>query len=159
MKKALLSVICCLLLLTGCKNNSNNDNLSNNETNNFTTQNKNIKGSDEKVSDIKVTINDNTYTLKLESNNTVEEFINLLPQEFIMNELNGNEKYVYMDNSLTANSSNPKHIEKGDVMLYGNNCLVIFYKSFDTSYNYTKIGHIDNIANLGHGSITVKFEK
>ena len=44
-------------------------------------------------------------------------------------------------------------------MLYGNNCLVIFYKSFDTSYSYTKIGHIDNLDNLGNGSITAKFEK
>ena len=111
------------------------------------------------MSDIKVIINDKTYTLKLENNNTVEEFVDLLPQEFTMNELNGNEKYVYMNNSLTTNQYNPKHIEKGDVMLYGDNCLVIFYKSFDTSYSYTKIGHIDNITDLGSGSITAKFEK
>ena len=145
MKKALLIVIFCLLL-TGCQNS-------------FTTQNNDIKRSDEKVSDIKVTINDKDYTLKLENNNTVEEFINLLPQEFTMSELNGNEKYVYMDNYLTINSYNPKHIEKGDVMLYGNNCLVIFYKSFDTPYEYTKIGHIDNLENLGNKSITARFGK
>ena len=76
-----------------------------------------------------------------------------------MDELNGNEKFVYMNNSLTTNSYNPNHIVKGDVMLYGNNCLVIFYKSFDTSYSYTKIGHIDNLDNLGNGSITAKFDK
>ncbi len=156
MKKELLIVICCLLLLTGCKNNSNNSNFNNNETNNFTTQNKDIKGTDEKVSDIKVIINDKTYTLKLENNSTVEGFINLLPQEFTMSELNGNEKYVYIDNSLTTNSYYPKHIKKGDVMLFGNNCLVIFYKSFDTSYSYTKIGHIDNLEDLGNESIIAK---
>ena len=44
-------------------------------------------------------------------------------------------------------------------MLFGNNCLVIFYESFDTSYSYTKIGHIDNLDNLGNGSIIAKFEK
>ena len=44
-------------------------------------------------------------------------------------------------------------------MLYGNNCLVIFYKSFDTLYSYTKIGHIDYLENLENGSITVKLEK
>ena len=159
MKKILIIVICCLLLFTGCKNNYNNDNINKNETNNSITQNNDINGSDEKMSDIKVIINDKTYTLKLENNNTVEEFVDLLPQEFTMNELNGNEKYVYMNNSLTTNQYNPKHIEKGDVMLYGDNCLVIFYKSFDTSYSYTKIGHIDNMTNLGNESIIVKFEK
>lgn len=36
---------------------------------------------------------------------------------------------------------------------------IIFYKSFDTSYSYTKIGHIDNLDNLGSENIDVKFEK
>ena len=40
-------------------------------------------------------------------------------------------------------------------MLYGNNCLVIFYKTFETSYSYTKIGHIDNLEDLGNEDITV----
>ena len=119
----------------------------------------NEKVSDEKVLNIKVNINNKTYNLSLENNNTVKEFINLLPQEFNMNELNGNEKYVYLDNSLTTNASNIKHINKGDVMLYGDDCLVIFYKSFDTSYSYTKIGHIDNLEDLGNSTIKVKFEK
>ena len=111
------------------------------------------------MSDIKVIINEKIYTIKLENNKTVEEFIELLPQEYTMNELNGNEKYIYLDNTLPTNSYNPNRINAGDVMLYGNNCLVIFYKSFDTSYSYTKIGHIDNLEDLGTGNITVKLEK
>lgn len=116
------------------------------------------KESEIKVSSINAIINGKSYKLNLDSNKTTEELVNLLPLELTMNELNGNEKYAYMDNSLFTNSYNPKHIEKGDVMLYGDNCLVIFYKSFDTNYRYTKIGHIDNLNNLGNGSITVKFE-
>ena len=111
------------------------------------------------MSDVKVTINDNTYTLVLENNKTAEEFYQLLPKDFNMSELNGNEKYIYMDNSLATSSYYPKHIEKGDVMLYGDDCLVIFYKSFDTNYSYTKIGHINNLDNLGKENIIVKFEK
>ena len=157
MRKILLITICSLLLITGCSNKS--DDTNNNEANNSTNEVIETKESDVKVSNIKVIISDKTYTLKLENNKTVEEFINLLPKEFTMNELNGNEKYIYMDSSLPTNSYNPKHINAGDVMIYGDNCLVIFYKSFDTSYSYTKIGHIDNLDNLGNGSITAKFEK
>ena len=83
----------------------------------------------------------------------------MLPVEYNMNELNGNEKYVNLDNTLTTNSYNPKHIEAGDIMLYGNNCLVVFYKSFDTQYSYTKIGHVENLSDLGKENITIKFEK
>lgn len=146
MKKIILILICSIFILTGCVNNSKN-------------YEKEIGESDVKVSEVKVTINDKEYIIELENNDTVNEFIKILPQEFIMDELNGNEKFVYMNNSLTTNSYNPNHIVKGDVMLYGNNCLVIFYKSFDTSYSYTKIGHITDLDNLGNGSITAKFDK
>ena len=145
MKKVLFIVICYLLLLTGCTNDStirNNDN----------------KGSEIKMSDIKVTISDKTYILKLEDNPTVKEFIHLLPKEFTMSELNGNEKYAYLDSSLPVFSYYPKRIEAGDVMLYGNNCLVIFYQSFNSSYSYTKIGHIDDLPDLGNSDLLVTME-
>ena len=106
----------------------------------------------------KIIINDKEYSINLENNETVKELIKLLPLDITMSELNGNEKYIYLDSTLSTNSSNPKHINSGDIMLYGNNCLVIFYKSFDTSYSYTKIGHIDNLPNLGKGDISVKIE-
>ena len=149
MKKVIIAliIVASLFITTGCNDN------------NIEKSNTNEKVSDEKVNNIKLTINNKTYNLILEDNNTVIEFINLLPQEYNMNELNGNEKYIYINSSLTTNSYNPKHIEKGDVMLYGDNCLVIFYKSFDTSYSYTKIGHIENLDDLGNGNIKAKFEK
>ncbi len=155
-KKLFLSFLIAvsLFIITGCdstKNESNNQN--NNQIENT------INESNEVISFVKVTINNKEYILNLEDNETARSFIDLLPQEYSMNELNGNEKYIYLDSSLPTNSSNPKHINSGDVMLYGNNCLVIFYKSFDTSYSYTKIGHIDNLDNLGNEIIKAKFEK
>ena len=122
----------------------------------------NTKDTNEKESNmenIKVNINGKIYNANFEDNETVKEFLKILPQEFTMNELNGNEKYIYMDTTLPTNAINPKHINKGDIMLYGNNCLVIFYKSFNTSYSYTKIGHIDNLDELDSNNVVVKFEK
>ena len=118
----------------------------------------NIKESDV-VDKINVTINGIKYEAYLEDNDTVKSFLNILPNEFNMTELNGNEKYIYLDTNLPSNPVSVKHINKGDVMLYGDNCLVIFYKSFDTSYSYTKIGHIENLNNLGNDSVLVKIEK
>lgn len=137
-----------------------NDNITN--ENNSLTNNKIVsKESEEKnkMIKIKAIINNNKYEVKLENNETVSKFLNLLPQEFNMNELNGNEKYTYLDTSLPTNSYNPKHIEAGDIMLFGNDCLVVFYKSFNTSYSYTRIGHIDNLADLGNKNIIIKFYK
>ena len=111
------------------------------------------------VHKLKITIDNKEYQIDLENNETVKEFINILPKTITMNELNGNEKYAYLDKSFKTNEYNPKTINKGDVMLYGDNCLVIFYKTFTTSYSYTKIGHIDNLPDLGNGSINVTIEK
>ena len=59
----------------------------------------------ENVTNINVIINNKKYNAQLEANKTVNEFLNLLPQEFNMQELNGNEKYVYMNYELSSNSS------------------------------------------------------
>ena len=111
------------------------------------------------ITNIYVTINGKTYDAKLEENETAQSFANMLPEEFQMNELNGNEKYVNLDNTFPTNSYYPKYIEAGDIMLYGSNCLVVFYKSFDTTFSYTKIGHIENLPDLGNKNITIKFEE
>lgn len=108
---------------------------------------------------IKVIIENKSYVANLEQNETVKEFLNMLPQEFDMSDLHGNEKYIYLDTKLPTNSYNPKRIEAGDIMLFGNDCLVVFYKSFDTTYSYTKIGHIENFDDLGSRDIKIKFEK
>ena len=79
-----------------------------------------------------------------------------------MNELNGNEKYHYLSSSLPTAAYQPGTIHAGDLMLYGNNCVVLFYETFNTSYSYTRIGAIDNPSGLasalGSGDVSVRFE-
>lgn len=105
-----------------------------------------------------IKINDIELNVILENNSTVNALLNILPLEIYMKELNSNEKYYYLDTSLPTNSKSIETIHAGDIMLYGDNCLVIFYETFNTSYSYTKIGHIDynNLKNLlGSGNIDV----
>ena len=160
MKKIVYSIliVICLFMVVGCNSKKDETNNQNNSTNQQESNNKS-NNSNEVIKSVKAIINGKEYVINLEDNETAKSFANLLPQELNMSELNGNEKYIYLDTALPTNSLNPKRINAGDVMLYGNNCLVIFYKSFDTSYSYTKIGHIDNLLDLGNGSITIKFEK
>ena len=118
------------------------------------------KGSENRVidntnSNIYILINNKEYVLKLDNNESANEFKKLLPLELSMSDLNNNEKYVYLDNKLVTNEYSPKVINKGDVMLYNDNCLVIFYKSFETNYRYTKLGHIDNLDDLNNESVKV----
>ena len=104
-----------------------------------------------------VTINGKKLEIQLENNPTAAAFLKMLPLELTMNDLNSNEKYVYLDKTLPTDSYNPGRVEAGDVMLFGDNCLVIFYESFDTEYSYTKIGYIDGLPELGDGDVVVEF--
>ena len=112
---------------------------------------------------IVLNVNGNSFTATLEDNDTARELLKRLPLNITMNELNGNEKYYYFTESFPTNSYSPERINTGDIMLYGDDCLVIFYEDFKTSYSYTKIGKIDNVDNLknvlGRGNITVSIDR
>ncbi|MBP6757345.1 MAG: hypothetical protein KA210_14480 [Bacteroidia bacterium] len=111
---------------------------------------------------IKITVNSQTFTATLFNNNSAKAFKEMLPLTINMTELNSNEKYYDLPNDLPTNSSNPETIKNGDLMLYSSKTLVLFYKTFSTSYSYTKLGTIDDVAGfasaLGSGNIIVTFE-
>lgn len=112
---------------------------------------------------MKMIINHKTFDIELYDNETVEVLYQQLPITITMDELNGNEKYYYFHQSLPTQTQSVGSIQTGDIMLYGNNCLVLFYKDFETSYQYTKIGHIkdtDGFAELlGTNSIEMTLQK
>jgi hypothetical protein len=111
---------------------------------------------------LKITIGTTSFTATLYKNASATTFKEKLPMRINMRELNGNEKYFDLPDRLPANASNPGTIQAGDLMLYGSNTLMLFYKTFSTSHSYTRLGRIDNPSGLadalGSGNPTVKFE-
>jgi hypothetical protein len=105
-----------------------------------------------------VSFNGEKREVALENNATAKSLLKMLPMELTMSDLNGNEKYAYLDEPLLTEEYSPQQIEAGDVMLFGDNCLVIFYESFETEYKYTKIGHIDELPEMGGGNVVVRLE-
>jgi hypothetical protein len=107
-------------------------------------------------------IGSETFTATLYENPTVAAFKAMLPLAVEMTELNGNEKYFHLATDLPVDAAKPGTIQAGDLMLWESRTLVLFYKTFRTSYSYTKLGRIDNASGLattvGSGSVTVRFE-
>jgi hypothetical protein len=101
------------------------------------------KGENE-MSKLSIKIDNQTFIATLYDNETTRELVKQMPLSINMNELNGNEKYYYLKQGLPTNSERIGNIKNGDLMLFGSDCLVLFYKSFSTTYSYTKIGYIDN---------------
>ncbi len=126
-----------------------------------------IESKDDKTIDamstkITIKVGDKTFVATLLDNPSTTAFNALLPITIAMTELNGNEKYFDLASSLPTNASRPSSIKTGDLMLYGSRTLVLFYKTFSTSYNYTKLGIIDDPTGLatalGSGNVSATFE-
>lgn len=163
-----------IFTFAGCRNTAANNGYTSSETsavskNNPTDEhNKSQTNSTKEMKTVKkmitmnITVGNKTFTATLEDNDTAKALVKQLPLTVDMSELNGNEKYNYLSSNLRADTSScPGRINEGDLMLYGNSCLVLFYKTFNTSYSYVKLGHIDNTTGLtdaiGSGSVTVTF--
>lgn len=97
---------------------------------------------------IRISVGGQGFTAILADTKSAEEFAALLPLTMNMSELNGNEKYYYLNETLTTDSEVPDMIHTGDIMLFGSSCIVLFYEDFSTSYSYTPIAHIENTNGL-----------
>lgn len=122
-----------------------------------------IKTSDNLEAMIPVTIQigEKIFNASLRNNGTTQALLPQLPMTITMNEMSGNEKYYDLPAALPTDSQSIGNIHSGDIMLYGSNCLVLFYEDFNTSYRYTKLGFISDPKGLtealGRGSVQVTF--
>jgi hypothetical protein len=111
---------------------------------------------------MRMKIGSSTFTATLYDNATATAFKGMLPMTVKMSELNGNEKYFDLSVKLPTNASDPGKIQSGDLMIYGSNTLVLFYRTFSTSYSYTRLGRINDTTGLaaavGSASVTVTYE-
>lgn len=108
-----------------------------------------------------VTANGRAFEAQLLDNETARAWRERLPMTLTMNPLNDNEVYGNLEQGLPSDAQAPARIQAGDLMLYGTDCLVLFYEAFDTSYRYTPLGRIqspDGLAEaLGDGQATLTF--
>lgn len=110
-----------------------------------------------------LTVGGQEFAVTLADNESARRFETLLPLTLNMSELNGNEKYFYLDTELPTDPYQPGEINTGDLMLYGDNCLVLFYESFSSGYSYTRLGSVDDPTGLaqalGTGEVEVAFAR
>lgn len=115
------------------------------------------------MTSIRVRIGDKEFTARLEDNETARAFAALLPLTLRMRDLNDNEKVIELSKKLPGEISYPGTIREGDLMIWSSRSLVLFYKTFPTSYSYSRLGRIADTTGLaeaaGAGTVTVRFEK
>lgn len=110
-----------------------------------------------------LTVNGEAFDVALEDNAAAQALVDRLPLAVSMKELNGNEKYADLAKPLPAAEQSVGRISAGDLMLWGDDCLVLFYESFRTPYRYTRLGRVVNPdglkAAVGAGMVKVELKR
>lgn len=95
-----------------------------------------------------IEINGQIASVQLEDNATTIALMADAPITIKMDDLHRNEKYHYFDKVFPTDAQSVQTIEAGDVLLYQNNCLVIFYEAVEPEAEYTRIGKITDFEDI-----------
>ena len=121
------------------------------------------QGREENAVKIVIHTGGKSYYAVMEDNAAARAFSEKLPLDVTMTELNGNEKYYKLAGALPSSDQVIGTIHSGDLMLYGGNHVVLFYRDFPTSYRYTRLGRIENpeglADTLGTGNVHVTMNR
>jgi hypothetical protein len=97
---------------------------------------------------VQMTVGAQRYAVLLDDTAAARALASMLPATFEMSDLNDNEKKVRLPKPLPTAVVRPGTIRTGDVLLWGDDTLVVFYKTFSSPYSYTRIGRIENPGDL-----------
>ena len=108
-----------------------------------------------------ITVGGKSFTATLEDSETAAAFRRMLPLTLTMKDLSSNAKSYNLETPLPVSAGAIPSITSGDLLVYRNNGLMLFYKDTTPYYYYTRLGKIDDPAGLaaavGSGDVRVSF--
>jgi len=98
------------------------------------------------------------FKCTFENNETTKALLEQLPLTMTMVDLNGSEKYHTLKKPLPVKIEPVDKVRLGDILLFSDRYLAVFYKTIDPVKKYSIVGKVDNPEDLpkivGTGSIT-----
>ena len=159
--RIVLATFLCIGILAGCGGQSAPSDQPSSRTVSIEGTDDAQTGGAEKMK-IEIQAGGQTFTAVLSDSPSGRALAEQLPMSVTMRELNGNEKFYDLPEELPTDTKEISSIHAGDLMLYGPDCLVLFYKDFKTTYSYTKLGRVEDTAGLaealGRGNVQVTFQ-
>ncbi|MBE1237578.1 hypothetical protein IHV25_07945 [Phaeovibrio sulfidiphilus] len=110
-----------------------------------------------------MTVGGHRFSVTLADTDAARAFEALVPLVLKTRDLNRNEKYGDLPRALPRADHRPGQIETGDLMLWDGGTLVLFYRTFESTWPYTRLGRVDDPAALeqvlGGGAVRLEFQR
>lgn len=139
MKRTIIILFIVLLALVSCgKNNVSNDSASNSDSTNITSK------EDENM-ELKLYVNNQLIEVTWEDNSSVKALLELAKSNDVVIDMDpyGGFEVVGPIGASLPSSNKEITTSCGDIVLYANSNIVMFYGS--NEWSYTKLGHIANM--------------
>jgi hypothetical protein len=105
-----------------------------------------------------ISINGEYFTAITQVSYAAKNFVSTIPVSIEMSDIGSKMKKGCSSLvKFSGDTAKAKEIERGDVLVYEDSCIVIAYESFKGGSKYKKIGHINNMAQMPTGTYTVSF--
>ena len=108
---------------------------------------------------IKVNIGGVNYTAITEVSYAAQNFISNFPLSIDMKTEESNRIQGCTYFKFNGDASRAKSVLRGDILIYGDSCVIIATENFSGSSKYKRIAHIDNLGTISVGNQTVNFSR
>ena len=117
---------------------------------------------DDSMPTINIQIGNKNFTAALYDNESARTIVEEMPFTVKMNDFANQEKVINLSFTLpSARTETPATIKAGEIYLWSDNNLVLFYTTFSNSYSYVPVGYITDVIGLtdalGSGSVEITF--
>lgn len=159
----LFVTVILLLILSGCSLQPQKEEDTSDNQERISEYTQTQEGETNIMDDYIIKIKNQEFKVCIYENETAQAIAAQFPITLNMKDLNQNEKYYFLSEEYPVNPEKTGQIKTGDLMLYGSDCLVLFYQTFSTSYRYTPVGYIEDpngLENaLGKQAVDITFSK
>lgn len=112
---------------------------------------------------INLVINGKSYPAILSNNVSAKALVSRMPFTKILKTYQDQEMYTYLTTPIESDPQSVNGIHAGDLMLFGEDCLMLFFQNSNNTYRYTPLASIMDtrglVSLMSQGSVTVTFQK
>lgn len=139
-------------VMAGCNRQDNSGSDGDNDQNEQSVNSLSRSTSEQAITNVEINVNNNDFTIQMNDTPTGRSLVSMIPSSSMRlptsYDRDGILKYYDMAREVESDPEEISSVSAGELLLDGNDRLLLYYKDTDLSGEYTRVGKIENADNL-----------